>query len=68
VSHSIDPGAAVDQVFTTQVVRFRSAGFGIGSAVPKLQPTSVQSGSVDADAGGVECERCCTEPDPPSHS
>src|SRR5262249_17971618 len=48
------PLAAPLQVFSTQVVSVGSVGFGIGSGVPKLQPTSVQSGAALLTGGMVE--------------
>ena len=48
------PLAAALQVFSTQVLSAGSPGFGIGSGVPKLQPTSVQSGAEVLTAGAVE--------------
>jgi hypothetical protein len=48
------PLAGALQVFSTQVLSAGSAGFGIGSGVPKLHPVLVQSGAAVFTAGAVE--------------
>jgi hypothetical protein len=48
------PLAGDAQVFSTQVLRAGTAGLGIGSGVPKLHPTSVQSGAALLTGGAVE--------------
>src|SRR5215831_1763912 len=54
LARSSVPLAAALQVFSTQVVSVGSEGFGIGSGVPKLHPTSVQSGPAVLTGGMVE--------------
>jgi len=48
------PPAGALQVFSTQRLSDGSARFGIGSGVPKLHPTSVQSGAELLTGGAVE--------------
>src|SRR5215475_2669540 len=54
VARSSVPLAAALQVFSTQRLSPGSVGVGIGSGVPKLQPTSVQSGAALLTGGAVE--------------
>jgi len=42
------------KVFSAQVVSVGSAGFGIGSGVPKLHPVLLQSGAVLLSGGAAE--------------
>src|SRR5262245_7313906 len=64
------PLAGALQVISTQLVSVSMAGLGIGSGVPKLHPTSVQSGAVLLSGGGVEVGPMLqTEPEQlPSHA
>jgi len=48
------PLAGAFQVFSTQRLIVGIMGFGIGSGVPKLHPTSVQSGAVLLTGGAIE--------------
>src|SRR5262249_33096627 len=49
---SVPPAGAL-KLFSTQVLRLGREGFGIGSGVPKLHPTSLQSGSQLVTGGAV---------------
>src|SRR5262245_16021773 len=64
------PLASEAQVFSAQALTDGIAGFGIGSGVPKLHPTSVQSGPALLTGGAVEVGPMLqTEPaQPPSQA